>query len=51
MDLVKPPLADVSPGQPVTAQAWNDQLAAITALYDYLLSIDRGTVLRVIDNK
>jgi len=47
MDLVKPPLADVSPGQPVTAQAWNDQLAAITALYDFLLSIDRGSVLRV----
>jgi hypothetical protein len=47
MDLVKPPLADVSPGQPVTAQAWNDQLAAIAALYDFLLSIDRGTALRV----
>ncbi|UCD79859.1 MAG: PASTA domain-containing protein [Desulfobacterales bacterium] len=47
MDLVKPPLADVSPGQPVTAQAWNDQLAAIEGLYDFLLSIDRGTVLRV----
>ena len=47
MDLVKPPLADVSPGQPVTAQAWNDQLAAIEALYDFLLTIDRGTVLRV----
>jgi hypothetical protein len=47
MDLVKPPLADVSPGKPVTAQAWNDQLAAIEALYDFLLTIDRGTVLRV----
>jgi|GEM_PF-1920929 len=48
MDLVKPPLADVSPGQPVTAQAWNGQLAAIEALYDYLMSIDRGTALRVL---
>ena len=48
MDLVKPPLADVSPGQPVTAQAWNGQLSAIEALYDYLMSIDRGTVLRVL---
>lgn len=47
MDLVKPPLADVSPGQPVTAQAWNGQLSAIEALYDYLMSIDGGTVLRV----
>lgn len=48
MDLVKPALTDVSPGQPVTAQAWNDQLAAIGTLYDFLLSIDRGTVLRVL---
>jgi hypothetical protein len=48
MDLVKPALADVSPGQPVTAQAWNDQLAAIEALYDFLISIDTGTVLRVL---
>ena len=48
MDLIKPALADVSPGQPVTAQAWNDQLAAIEALYDFLISIDTGTVLRVL---
>src|SRR6266545_4887029 len=34
MPLVKPPLPNVSAGQPVTAQGWNAILAAVGALYD-----------------
>ncbi|HKE20261.1 MAG TPA: PASTA domain-containing protein [Kofleriaceae bacterium] len=34
MPLVKPPLAAVSAGQPVTAQGWNAILSAVGALYD-----------------
>ncbi len=47
MALVKPALAAASLGQPVTAQAWNEHVAAILELYDFLLAIDDGTTLRV----
>jgi hypothetical protein len=44
MPLVKPSLANVSAGQPVTAQAWNAVLAAINALYDAVLAFGTATV-------
>ena len=47
MDIEKPALANASPGQPVTAQAWNALVSAILELYDALAAIDDGTVLRV----
>lgn len=39
MPLVKPPLANVSAGQPVTAQAWNAILAGLGTLYDAVLAL------------
>jgi hypothetical protein len=47
MDIEKPALAEASPGQPVTAQAWNALVSAILELYDAMAAIDDGTVLRV----
>lgn len=47
MDIEKPALAEASPGQPVTAQAWNALVSAILELYDALAAIDDGTTLRV----
>jgi hypothetical protein len=47
MDIEKPALANASPGQPVTAQAWNALVSAILELYDALAAIDDGTTLRV----
>jgi beta-lactam-binding protein with PASTA domain len=44
MPLVKPSLAPVSAGQPVTAQAWNAILTAIGALYDAVLALGTHTV-------
>jgi hypothetical protein len=44
MPLVKPALANVSAGQPVTAQAWNAVLSAINALYDAVLAFGTATV-------
>jgi len=42
--LVKPALANVSAGQPITAQAWNAILSAIGALYDAVLAIGGNAV-------
>jgi Carboxypeptidase regulatory-like domain len=39
MPLVKPALVSVSPGQPVTAQAWNAILVALGALFDAMLAL------------
>jgi hypothetical protein len=44
MPLVKPSLANVSAGQPVTAQAWNAVLSAIGALYDAVLAFGTASV-------
>jgi ribosomal protein S11 len=44
MPLVKPSLAPVSAGQPVTAQAWNAVLSAIGALYDAVLAFGTASV-------
>jgi hypothetical protein len=42
--LVKPPLATVEPGRPITAQGWNAIVDALSALYDAVLAIGSGTV-------
>jgi hypothetical protein len=44
MPLVKPSLANVSAGQPVTAQAWNAVLSAIGALYDAVLAFGTASI-------
>lgn len=40
--LVKPELAEVSPGQPVTAQGWNELVSGLSNLYDEVLAIGTG---------
>jgi hypothetical protein len=42
--LVKPPLATVEPGRPVTAQGWNAIVNALDALYEAVLAIGSGAV-------
>lgn len=44
MALVKPPLASVNPGQPVTAQSWNALVAGLRALYDAVLALGTGAL-------
>ena len=44
MALVKPPLVDVTPGSPVTAQGWNAIVDALGTLYDAVLAIGSGTL-------
>ena len=44
MALVKPPLADVEPGRPITAQGWNAIVGALGTLYDAVLAIGSGTL-------
>lgn len=44
MPLVKPSLANASPGQPITAQAWNAVLSAVGALYDAMLAFGTNTL-------
>ena len=44
MALVKPPLASVEPGRPVTAQGWNAIVDALGTLYDAVLAIGSGTL-------
>lgn len=39
MPLTKPPLATVSPGEPVTAQGWNAMVNGLSALYDAVLAL------------
>jgi hypothetical protein len=42
--LVKPPLAAVEPGRPITAQGWNAIVGGLSALYDAVLAIGSGSV-------
>ena len=44
MALVKPPLASVEPGRPITAQGWNQIVDALSVLYDAVLAIGSGSV-------
>ena len=44
MPLVKPPLATVEPGRPVTAQGWNAIIDGLGNLYDAVLAIGQGVV-------
>jgi len=44
MALVKPPLAEVQPGRPITAQGWNAIVNALSTLYDAVLAIGDGTL-------
>jgi hypothetical protein len=49
--LVKPPLADVSPGQPVTAQGWNELVDGLSNLYDEVHAFGRGALeVSVVDD-
>ena len=49
--LVKPPLADVSPGQPVTAQGWNELVDGLSDLYDEVLALGTGALeVSVVDD-
>jgi hypothetical protein len=42
--LVKPPLVNVQPGQPITAQGWNAVVDGLSTLYDAVLAIGSGTL-------
>jgi hypothetical protein len=42
--LVKPPLATVEPGRPITAQGWNAIVDSLSALYDAVLAIGSGSI-------
>ena len=44
MALVKPPLVEVQPGRPITAQGWNAIVDALSVLYDAVLAIGDGTL-------
>lgn len=44
MELIKPPLAAVDPGQPVTAQGWNEILTGVSDLFDAVLAFGTGVV-------
>jgi hypothetical protein len=44
MPLTKPALANVTPGQPVTAQAWNTIVDGLGTLYDAVLAIGTGVL-------
>ena len=44
MPLVKPSLANVTAGQPVTAQAWNAIVSGLGALYDAVLALGTNTL-------
>ncbi|MEM9519502.1 MAG: hypothetical protein AAGA37_09285 [Actinomycetota bacterium] len=44
MALEKPPLAEASPGAPITAQAWNDIVTGLGDLYDAVLAFGSATV-------
>jgi hypothetical protein len=41
---VKPPLATVEPGRPITAQGWNQIVDALGTLYDAVLAIGSGSI-------
>jgi hypothetical protein len=42
--LVKPPLVNVQPGQPITAQGWNALVDGLSTLYDAVLAFGSGTL-------
>jgi len=44
MSLVKPPLVDAQPGQPITAQGWNVLVDGLSALYDAVLALAGSTL-------
>lgn len=44
MPLTKPALANVTPGQPVTAQAWNTIVNGLDDIYDAVLAIGTGVL-------
>jgi hypothetical protein len=44
MPLTKPPLADVNPGEPVTAQGWNALVGGLSGLYDAVIALGGGTL-------
>ena len=44
MPLVKPPLATVNAGQPVTAQGWNAIIGGLNDLYDAVLAFGTGVL-------
>jgi hypothetical protein len=44
MALTKPALANVNPGEPVTAQGWNAIVDGLDDLYDAVLAIGTGTL-------
>jgi hypothetical protein len=48
MPVVKPPLGRVAPGQPVTAQGWNQIVDGLSDVFDAVLALGTGTfVVRV----
>lgn len=49
MTLTKPPLAPVSAGNPITAQAWNEILSALGALFDEVIGLG-GVAVDVVLN-
>jgi hypothetical protein len=52
MPLTKPALAPVTPGQPVTAQGWNEFIDGLGALYDAVLAFGTGTLeVRVVSGE
>lgn len=44
MPITKPPLASVSPGEPVTAQGWNALVTGLSTLYDAMIALGGGTL-------
>ncbi len=44
MPLVKPPLASVEPGRPITAQGWNAIVDGLGVLYDAVLAFGSGAI-------
>jgi hypothetical protein len=44
MPLTKPALPEVSPGQPVTAQGWNDIVTGVSDLFDAVLALGGATL-------
>jgi hypothetical protein len=44
MSLSKPPLATVTPGEPVTAQGWNALVNGLSALYDAVIALGSGVL-------
>jgi hypothetical protein len=52
MPIIKPALSPVKPGQPVTAQGWNEIVSGLGDLYDAVLAFGTGTVeVRVVSGE